>query len=52
MDRAKSVATMMAGGGMGETEDRLKGAYANRNASKIIVKIKDGPNQLEPFDLK
>ena len=35
-----------------ETEDRLKGAYANRDASQIKVTIKDGPNQLEPFDLK
>ena len=42
----------MSFGGMGETEDRLKGAYANRNQSKISVTIKDGPNQLEPFDLK
>ena len=42
----------MSFGGMGETEDRLKGAYANRDASKITVTIKDGPNQLEPFDLK
>jgi len=39
-------------GGEGETEDSLKGAYANRNASQIKVTIKDGPNQLEPFDLK
>jgi hypothetical protein len=42
----------MSFGGMGETEDRLKGAYANRDASQITVKIKEGPNQLEPFDLK
>jgi hypothetical protein len=42
----------MSFGGMEETEDRLKGAYANRDASKISVKVKEGPNQLEPFDLK
>jgi hypothetical protein len=42
----------MSFGGMEETEDRLKGAYANRGNSKIAVTIKDGPNQLEPFDLK
>jgi hypothetical protein len=38
-------------GGM-DTEDILKGAYANAEASKITVTIKEGPNQLEPFDLK
>ena len=42
----------MSFGGMGETEDRLKGAYANRDSSQIKVTIKDGANQLEPFDLK
>jgi hypothetical protein len=42
----------MAFGGMEETEDRLKGAYANRDTSQITVTIKEGPNQLEPFDLK
>jgi hypothetical protein len=35
-----------------ETEDRLKGAYASRDNSKITIQIKAGPNQLEPFDLK
>lgn len=35
-----------------ESVDRLKGAYANREASKIKVEIKSGANQLEPFDLK
>jgi len=35
-----------------ETEDRLKGAYAERNASKISVTIKDGVNKLEPFNLE
>ena len=39
-------------GGTPETEDRLKGAYANRDNSQIKVTIKEGPNQLEPFDLK
>ena len=42
----------MSFGGMGETEDSLKGAYADRDKSQITVTIKDGPNQLEPFDLK
>lgn len=41
----------LATGGM-DTVDRLKGAYANRDASKISVQIKKGPNQLEPFSLK
>lgn len=35
-----------------ETEDILKGAYADRDSSKISVTIKSGANQLEPFDLK
>lgn len=35
-----------------ETVDRLKGAYATKDNSKITVEIKSGPNQLEPFDLK
>lgn len=35
-----------------ETQDRLKGAYAERTGSKITVTIKPGNNQLEPFDLK
>lgn len=42
----------MAFGGIPETEDRLKGAYANRDTSQIKVEIKTGSNQLEPFDLK
>jgi hypothetical protein len=42
----------MAMGGPVDTEDSLKGAYANRETSQIKVTIKDGPNQLEPFDLK
>ncbi len=42
----------MSFGGTEETEDRLKGAYSNRDSSQIKVTIKDGPNQLEPFDLK
>lgn len=44
------------GGGLStgglETEDSLQGAYANVDASQITVTIKNGPNQLEPFDLK
>ena len=42
----------MSFGGEPETEDRLKGAYANRDKSQIKVEIKDGPNHLPPFDLK
>jgi hypothetical protein len=38
-------------GGTEETEDRFKGAYATRDDSQIKVTIKEGPNQLEPFDL-
>lgn len=45
-----------AGGGistsMPETEDTLKGAYSNRDLSKIQVTVKSGKNKLEPFDLK
>lgn len=35
-----------------ETQDRLKGAYADRAKSNITVEVKKGSNQLEPFDLK
>jgi hypothetical protein len=35
-----------------ETEDVLKGMYADPAHSKITVTIKSGPNQLEPFNLK
>ena len=35
-----------------DSVDRLKGAYANVDASKIKVEIKPGRNELEPFDLK
>jgi hypothetical protein len=35
-----------------DSQDRLQGAYANRAASKITVEIKEGPNELAPFDLK
>jgi hypothetical protein len=35
-----------------ETRDRLGGAYAKREASRIVVEVKSGANQLEPFDLK
>ena len=35
-----------------ETEDSLKGAFANADTSQIKVTIKDGANQLEPIDLK
>ena len=42
----------MSMGDSTETEDSLKGAYADRATSQIKVTIKDGANQLEPFDLK
>ena len=35
-----------------ENRDALKGAFASSAKSKIKVEIKNGPNQLEPFDLK
>ncbi len=35
-----------------ETQDKLNGVYANRDSSKIVVTVKPGDNQLEPFDLK
>lgn len=35
-----------------ETKDRLNGAYADKNSSKIFVTVKPGENQLEPFNLK
>jgi hypothetical protein len=35
-----------------DTQDRLGGTYADRANSRITVKIKEGTNQLEPFDLK
>jgi hypothetical protein len=34
------------------TEDKLKGAYADRTKSQITRQIKSGTNQLEPIDLK
>jgi hypothetical protein len=46
-DAKKSLST-----GGTETQDVLKGSYAERNNSKIVVTIKKGMNQLEPFDLK
>jgi len=35
-----------------ETADVLQGAYADADKSKLLVTIKSGPNQLDPFDLK
>ncbi len=35
-----------------ETQDRLNSAYSDKDASKIVVTVKPGENQLEPFDLK
>jgi len=38
-------------GGM-ETVDVLKGAYSGVENSRLLVTVKSGSNQLEPFDLK
>jgi hypothetical protein len=35
-----------------ETEDILRGGYADVTRSQIQVEIKNGPNKLEPFRLK
>jgi hypothetical protein len=35
-----------------ETQDRLGGAYAHREKSRITATIKKGVNNLDPFDLK
>jgi hypothetical protein len=35
-----------------ETQDKLQGIYANRETSTFKVEIKNGPNQLQPFNLK
>ena len=35
-----------------ETRDRLGGAYAEKSTSRITVKIANGTNQLEAWDLK
>ncbi len=35
-----------------ETQDRFRGAYADRATSTFRVEIKKGTNQLEPFRLK
>jgi hypothetical protein len=35
-----------------ETKDRLNGAYANKDRSKLTAQIKDGPNEVPPFVLK
>jgi hypothetical protein len=35
-----------------EKVDRFRGAYANPTTTALSAEIKDGPNQLEPFDLK
>jgi hypothetical protein len=49
---AKAQSTGMSFGGPQETEDMLKGAYANKSKSQISVEVKDGPNQLQPFELQ
>lgn len=38
--------------GAPETQDKLKGAYSNRDTSKITVEVKKGANKLDPFRLK
>lgn len=35
-----------------DSKDRLNGAYANKDASKIAVIVKPGENRLDPFQLK
>ena len=35
-----------------ESVDALKGAYATPAKSKLIATVKEGPNELPPFDLK
>jgi hypothetical protein len=42
----------MSMGGDAETEDRLRGAYANPRTSEIKITIKEGENQLEPIELR
>jgi hypothetical protein len=37
---------------MPDTQDKLKGAYASKESSRLSVTIKSGENQLDPFDLK
>jgi hypothetical protein len=51
-DRSKAKSAGMGFASQFDTEDRLKGAYADLANSKIAVEIKPGPNQLEPFNLK
>ena len=38
--------------GPAETQDRLNGVYSNRDTSQIVVTVKAGENQLDPFDLE
>jgi len=38
--------------GMPEAKDRLNGAYATKEASKIAVVVKPGENRVDPFRLK
>jgi hypothetical protein len=35
-----------------DTRDRFQGAFSNAATSKFKAQIKDGPNQLQPFELK
>ena len=35
-----------------EESDRLQGRYADASSSKLRAKVKDGPNELPPFQLR
>jgi hypothetical protein len=43
---------IMSMGMESQYDDRFKGVYAEKGASKFQVSIQPGPNQLEPFRLK
>ena len=51
-DSSKAKSGGMSFASQFDTEDRLKGAYAELSKSQISVEIKPGSNQLEPFNLK
>jgi hypothetical protein len=46
----KDIKQGLSTGGI-ETQDRLQGAYANPSSSRLTAEVKDGPNQLAPFEL-
>lgn len=51
-DKGKKKGAMSFDMGNRDDVDRLGGAYANMAASKLTVTIKNGSNDLEPFNLK